>query len=100
MIRPLSLLMPVLLLAACGSSPTPQLQADSPAHAECREEARNSTQSRDYSRQVLIGNPTQEDRIRQLQADAERRAYTDCLRRRGLVRGGGVEAVRRPSGLF
>jgi hypothetical protein len=39
---------------------------------------------------------TNEERLRRIRAEAESTAYTDCLRRRGLARGGGVEPVRRP----
>jgi hypothetical protein len=44
-------------------------------------------------------HPTQMQRIAQRQQEAETRAFRECLRLRGLSRGGGVEALRRP-GLF
>jgi hypothetical protein len=47
----------------------------------------------------LIGNVAQQDRLSADRQDAVARAYQDCLRRRGLIRGGGVEPVRRP-GMF
>lgn len=89
----------LLALAACGGRPAaPAAQAEGPAQAECREEARQSPATRDLYRRMVIGQWAQQERIEQEQREAESRAYADCLRRRGALRGGGVEPVRRPSG--
>lgn len=92
------LALPLLLaLAACGgtSAPAPRAGED-PQVAECREEARQSPPVRDLGRQMNFNNPTQMDRLREEQRAAEARVFQDCLRRRGLSRGGGVEPLRRP----
>ncbi|MBU8546177.1 MULTISPECIES: phosphoribosylamine--glycine ligase [Roseomonadaceae] len=87
----------LLLLGGCGTrAPAPAATAESPAHAACREEARQSPALAEESRRVVIGLPTSEERFRQARAEAESRAFTDCLRRRGLARGGGVEPLRQP----
>jgi uncharacterized lipoprotein YajG len=103
MIRLLPALPALLLLAACSASPQtaraparPATPADSPEAAGCRAEARASVNTREAARQVNFNNPNQMDRVRQMEADAESRAFTDCMRRLGLIRGGGVEPVRRP----
>ncbi len=89
----------LLALAACaGRGAGPAAEANDPARAECRQEARGSPAVRDLSRRMVIGQWSQTERIDEEQQEAESRAYSDCLRRRGLARGGGVEAVRRPSG--
>lgn len=96
-------LVAALLLAACGSAPrTAQApaQPENPEVAACREEARASASVRDVARQANPNNVNQSDRLRQMQADAEARAVNDCLRRRGVIRGGGVEPVRRPGLAF
>lgn len=98
-----SLVLAALLLGAC----TPSYRADEAAfrgpddaaHRECRAEAENAPAVVDTGRRVLIGNVTQQDRLAAERQDALARAYQDCLRRRGLLRGGGVEPVRRP-GMF
>jgi hypothetical protein len=41
----------------------------------------------------------QEDRVNALRTEAEARAFDQCLRQRGIRRGGGVERVR-PPGFF
>lgn len=99
--KPALALSALLLLAACGGGTASRApaQPENPEFAACREEARSSAQVADIGRQMNLSNPTQMDRIAQAQAEAEQRAYRDCLRRRGLVRGGGVEPVRR-QGLF
>jgi hypothetical protein len=91
----------LLLLAACGGAPArAPAEPDSAEMAACRAEGRSAgASSREIARQQNISNPTQMARIRQMQEEAEQRAFRDCLRRRGLVRGGGVEPVRQP-GLF
>jgi hypothetical protein len=86
----------LLLLAGCGGRVAQPEFADGPAQRECRAEASQAPEVRDAWRQVVIGNPTSEERVRRDQGRAESRAYTDCLRRRGLVRGGGVEPLRQP----
>ena len=90
--------MPLLLLASCARAPTPPAPSgpDSPEVAACRAEARNSPEVRNLGRQVNMNNPTQEARVTALRDEAEGRAFNDCLRRRGLSRGGGVERVRPP----
>jgi hypothetical protein len=101
--RAMPALAALLLLAACARAPqtaaTPQ-PPENPEVAACRAEARGSGQTRDAGRQVNFSNPNQMDRVRQMEADAESRAFNDCLRRRGLVRGGGVEPLRRPGFAF
>ncbi|MBU8536538.1 phosphoribosylamine--glycine ligase [Falsiroseomonas tokyonensis] len=93
----LSSLAAILLLAGCGgrAAPGPAASANSPAHAECRAEAQRAPAVADLSRRVVIGLPYSEDQLNQARQEAEGRAFTDCLRRRGLVRGGGVEPLRR-----
>jgi hypothetical protein len=87
----------LLLLAACGSGRTALPgTADGPAQAECRAEARQSPEVEAQWRRVVIGLPSSEEQVRREQGQAETRAFTDCLRRRGLVRGGGVEPLRQP----
>ena len=98
-----SLVLAALLLGAC----TPSYRADEAAfrgpddaaHRECRAEAENAPAVVEISRRVLIGNVAQQERIAAEREAVLARAYQDCLRRRGLVRGGGVEPVRRP-GMF
>lgn len=89
----------LLLLGACGggerSAARLPAQPDSPEMAACREEARGSVSVADVARQRNPSDATQMARLDQMQADAEQRAFRDCLRRRGLIRGGGVEPVRR-----
>jgi hypothetical protein len=98
--NPLRILPALLLLGACGSAaPRPAAEPENPQFAECRQEARGATSFADFARQANPSNPNQMDRIRAERAEAEQRAFRDCLRRRGLVRGGGVEPVRRP-GMF
>jgi hypothetical protein len=90
-----------LLLAAC----TPAYRADEAAfrgpddaaHRECRAEAERSPDVVVAGRQAFLGNPAQQERTEAGRQEAVGRAYQDCLRRRGLIRGGGVEPVRRPS---
>ena len=90
----------LLLLGACGGSPAPApAPAESAEMATCREEARNASSVADFARQMNPSNPTQMDRIQAQRDEAESRAYRDCLRRRGVTRGGGVEPVRR-QGIF
>lgn len=97
----LALALPALLLAACGAPRTarPAPEPERPEIAECRREARDSGAMRDLGRQLNPSNPANMDRLRAEAAEAERRAFNDCLRRRGVLRGGGVEPVRRP-GMF
>ncbi len=90
----LSSLAAILLLAGCGGRAAPM--AEAPAQAECRAEARQAPSVAAESRRVVIGLPSSEERFAQSRQEAENRAFTDCLRRRGLVRGGGVEPLRQP----
>lgn len=89
----------LLLLAGCAARGPADVAPQTAAEAECRQEARSSPAVRDLARRMVIGIQAQMDRVQEEQRIAESQAYTDCLRRRGLSRGGGVEAVRRP-GLF
>jgi hypothetical protein len=86
----------LLLLAACGGGrgAAPEV-ASGPAQQECRAEASQAPAVQDSWNRVVIGLPSSEERVRQERRQAESRAYTDCLRRRGLVRGGGVEPLRQ-----
>jgi hypothetical protein len=100
MTRPLHSLpvLALLALAACGGAgrdlPAPAGIADSPEVAECRQEARDNPMVRDFTRRMIVGNQPQIDAVRAEQRQVEQRVFSDCLRRRGLSRGGGVEAVR------
>jgi uncharacterized lipoprotein YmbA len=87
-----------LLLAGCGSGgrDAPPELAEGPVQQECRAEARQSPAVQQEWRRVVIGLPSSEEQVRQAQRQAELRAYSDCLRRRGQQRGGGVEPLRRP----
>jgi len=84
-----------LILAGCADRAPPG-PPESPELAACREEARTAASGPDLSRQSFPGQVANEERLRRIRAEAESTAYTDCLRRRGLARGGGVEPVRRP----
>ena len=54
-------LLTLLLLAGCGTRAiAPAATAESPVHAECREEARRSPALVEQSRRVVIGLPTSE----------------------------------------
>jgi hypothetical protein len=92
----ISSLAAILLLAGCGgrTAPAPAVAGD-PAQAECRAEAQQAPAVGAAYRRVVIGHPGSEYQFEQARQDAENRAYTDCLRRRGLARGGGVEPMRR-----
>jgi len=88
------------LLAACSRTPAAPAAPENPEVAVCREEARNIPVSRDLRARLLTTHMAGRGEIEREQAEAENRAFTDCLRRRGVIRGGGVEPVRRSSGLF
>lgn len=98
-----SIVLAALLLGAC----TPSYRADEaafrgpddPAHRACREEAERAPTVVAAGRQAFLGNPAQQERVANARQEAVARAYQDCLRARGLIRGGGVEPVRRP-GMF
>ncbi|MGG5821378.1 hypothetical protein [Falsiroseomonas sp. HW251] len=88
------------LLAACGRGgpePAPMLTDDPAAMQECRAEARNSQQVRDVQRTAWNENLYRTDIVNRNLREAEANAELDCLRRRGVVRGGGVEQVRPPA---
>jgi hypothetical protein len=87
------------LLAACSRSPATPAAPENPELALCREEARNIPLSRELRVRMLSATMAARAEIEREQAEAESRAFNDCLRRRGVLRGGGVEPVRRP-GLF
>lgn len=92
-------ILPVLflpLVAACGGTPEPPAPPENPGVAGCRAEAQAAFSSRSFARQASPGNATNEVRLERERAEAERVAFNDCLRRRGLARGGGVEPLRRP----
>jgi len=90
----------VLLLAACASRtppPDPTEPAIDPVVSrECREEARASSAARDAWRTQNVNNPYYTDVVNRRVADAEGQVFADCLRRRGVTRGGGVERVNAP----
>ncbi|WP_237217182.1 phosphoribosylamine--glycine ligase [Falsiroseomonas oryziterrae] len=88
----------LLLLAACGGAPARQAApTEDPAVAECRAEASRSDTVREAWRAANLSSSGEQERTRARVADAEARALNDCLRRRGVIRGGGVERVRPPS---
>jgi hypothetical protein len=94
----LALALPALLLAGCGRTPeerrvAAELPGD-PVVAECREEARRSPAVRGVWREMNTLNRTQQDRLTAMAVEAESSAFDACLRRRGVIRGGGVERVR------
>jgi hypothetical protein len=86
-------LLPLGLLAACGS-PAPR-QAATPVMAECRAQAERAPGAQAMFAQMNVNNPNNVDRLEREREQAINRAYADCLARRGIVRGGGVEPVRR-----
>ncbi len=98
MIR-LAALAGLALLAACSRTPATPAAPENPEIAVCREEARNIPVSRELRTRLITTTNAGRAEIEREQAEAESRAFNDCLRRRGVLRGGGVEQVRRP-GLF
>ncbi len=87
-----------LLLAACSGSPATPARPLTPEETACRQEANDAQIAVDAHR----ANPTNLTYTDRLNAEAEaarEAAYRDCLARRGVRRGGGVERVRR-QGLF
>jgi hypothetical protein len=98
-----TVILAALLLGAC----TPAYRADEasfrgpddPAHRACRAEAEQAPAVVAVNRQVVPGNPAQQERLQIARQETLARAYQDCLRARGLMRSGGVEPVRRP-GMF
>ena len=96
-ILPVVIPMAALLLAACGGDrhlATRAAGPEEPGVAECRAEARQAP-APDMARQANPANAMNTARLVQEREALEARAFTACLRRRGLSRGGGVEAVRR-----
>lgn len=100
----------LILLALLAGACTPAYRADeasfrgpdnldNPAYRECRAEAERAPSVVAVNRQSVLGNPAQQERLNIARQEAVTRAYQDCLRSRGLIRGGGVEPVRRP-GMF
>ncbi len=88
-----ALLLPLLLAACAGAAP--RQAALSPEQEACRSEAESSTPAQEFGRRW---NPANENLMAELRAERTRAveaAYRDCLRRRGVVRGGGVERVQR-----
>lgn len=98
-----SLVLAALLLGACTGTDRAEEAAfrgpNEAGHRECRTEAESAPGVVEAGRRALIGNVAQQDRMAADRQEALGRAYQDCLRRRGLLRGGGVEPVRRP-GIF
>jgi hypothetical protein len=96
-----ALLLP--LLAACGAparAPTrAPAEAEPAGYAECRAEAQQGATAVNLGRQWVPNSPNLDERLAAERDAAVQRGFNECLRRRGLVRGGGVEAVRRP-GMF
>ena len=99
----LALALPALLLAGCGATPVERRVAaeipNKPVVAESRAEARRAPEVRDVWRQMNTINRSQQDRLTAMAIDAESNAFDACLRRRGVIRGGGVERVR-PQGFW
>ena len=87
-----------LLLAGCSRTPNlaSMPQPTDPGVAECRDES-TMVASRALARESWPSNSINVIRIDRERQAAESRAFTDCLRRRGLARGGGVEPVQRPN---
>ena len=92
-----ALLLP--LLAACGGAARAPAEPEPAGFAECRAEAQRGAEAVSLGRQWTPNNPTQDERLAAERSAAVQRGFDECLRRRGLARGGGVEAVRRP-GMF
>jgi hypothetical protein len=96
-----ALALPALLLAGCGGTPEERRVAaempNNPVVAECRQEARRAPEVRDVWRQMSVTNRTQQDRLTAMATEAESNAFDACLRRRGVIRSGGVERVRPQS---
>ena len=87
----------LLLLAGCGGDrhlTTRAAGPEQPGVAECRAEAREVSVP-GMARQANPANAMNTARLAQEREAVELRAFNDCLRRRGLSRGGGVEPVRR-----
>jgi hypothetical protein len=87
----------LLLLAACagGAPAPPAAPPEDPVAAACRAEARGAPALRGLAQQANFDNPNNADRIGNERRQIEARLYGECMRRRGLTRGGGVEPVRR-----
>jgi hypothetical protein len=87
----------LLLLAACGGDrhmATRTAGPEDPGVAECRAEARQAP-APNVARQANPANGLNVARLAQEREALETRAFTECVLRRGLSRGGGVETVRR-----
>ncbi|SFK19413.1 hypothetical protein [Falsiroseomonas stagni] len=91
--KPLFATLPLVLAAACAS-PAPR-PAETPAMAECRAEAERSPGAQAMFSRMNLDNVNNRDRVEREREQIVNRAYADCLTRRGIVRGGGVEPVRR-----
>jgi hypothetical protein len=86
----------LLLLAACAArAPEPPRMAEGPDQAACRAEAAQASTPRDTWRRMNDQNATLMDQLRAEAAQAQEAAFRECLRRRGVRRGGGVERVAR-----
>ncbi|WP_203071736.1 hypothetical protein [Falsiroseomonas ponticola] len=97
--KPLFAALPLLLaglLGACaGAAPR---EPETPVMAECRAEAERTPGAQAIYSRINTQNPNNVDRLEREREVQVNRAYADCLARRGVRRGGGVEPVRR-SGL-
>ncbi|HEY4254703.1 MAG TPA: phosphoribosylamine--glycine ligase [Roseomonas sp.] len=85
------------LLAGCGifGSDRPPEAPPTPDEIACRAESRDSPERARLMHQWMPGNAINETRLTAELQTAERRAYLECLRRRGVIpRSGGVEAPR------
>jgi len=82
----------LVLLAACSTRPVPPAEPETPEAALCRAETRDFPERRRLMAQRTENNAPQVDG---LIADAQLRAFRDCMRRRGISEGDGVERVRR-----
>jgi hypothetical protein len=101
MTRHAASLLLALALAGCGGSAArAPAEPENPAVAACRAEARAAADTRDLAREQNPSNLYHTEQLRLRRQEAENRAFGECLRLRGLTRGGGVEAVRRPNSLF
>jgi hypothetical protein len=95
-------LLGAVLLAGCGAAPAarPQAAPEDPEVAACRAEARDNETVRALRARAVTMSAFARGQAEGELAAAEGRAFNDCLRRRGLSRGGGVERVLPRGALF
>ncbi len=82
----------VALLAACAARNAPPAAPDTPEVAACNAEWTTNPERRRLMQERFASNELEIDRRIE---EARMRARHDCLQRRGVVEGGGVERVRR-----